>query len=96
MDTTEVIKRGKKEKHLNTLQKYYIYRISKDNTHQHIQRHIRDPVRTLHQTAEHIPSPHVKAELVTHNVHNLCTHKLSNYITSPTAWQNIQVALNVK
>jgi hypothetical protein len=33
MDTVDIIKTGKKGKHLNTLEKYHIYRISKDNLH---------------------------------------------------------------
>jgi hypothetical protein len=31
MDTMDIIKTGKKGKHLNTLEKYHIYGISKDN-----------------------------------------------------------------
>jgi hypothetical protein len=33
MVTMGIIKTGRKGKHLNTLEKYYIYRISKDNLH---------------------------------------------------------------
>jgi hypothetical protein len=32
-DTTDIIKTGRKGKHLNTLAEYHIYRISKDNVH---------------------------------------------------------------
>jgi hypothetical protein len=32
-DTMAIIKTGRKGKHLNTLEKYHIYRISKDNLH---------------------------------------------------------------
>jgi hypothetical protein len=32
-DTTEVIKTEKKEKHLNILEKYHIYKMSKDGLH---------------------------------------------------------------
>jgi hypothetical protein len=33
MDTMDIIKTGTKGKHLNTLEKYHIYRISKNNLH---------------------------------------------------------------
>jgi hypothetical protein len=33
MDTMDIIKTGKKGRHLNTLENYYIYRISRDNLH---------------------------------------------------------------
>jgi hypothetical protein len=33
MDTTGILKTGRKGKHLNTLEKYHIYRISNDNLH---------------------------------------------------------------
>jgi hypothetical protein len=33
MDTMDIIKTGRKGKRLNTLEKYYIYRNSKDNLH---------------------------------------------------------------
>jgi hypothetical protein len=32
-DTMDVITAGKKGKYLNTLERYYIYKISKDNLH---------------------------------------------------------------
>jgi hypothetical protein len=32
-DTVDVITKGRKEKHLNILERYHIYRISKDNLH---------------------------------------------------------------
>jgi hypothetical protein len=32
-DTMEIVKTGKKGRHLNTLEKYHIYRISEDNLH---------------------------------------------------------------
>jgi hypothetical protein len=32
-DTTDVIRNGRKGRHLNTLEKYHIYRISKTNAH---------------------------------------------------------------
>jgi hypothetical protein len=32
-DTMDVIRTGRKGKHLNTLEKYYIYKISKNNVH---------------------------------------------------------------
>jgi hypothetical protein len=32
-DTMDIVKTGRKGKHLNTLEKYHIYRISKDNPH---------------------------------------------------------------
>jgi hypothetical protein len=32
-DIMEIIKTGKKGRHLNTLEKYHVYRISKDNLH---------------------------------------------------------------
>jgi hypothetical protein len=33
MDTMDIVKTGKKGKHLNTLEKYHIYRTSEDNLH---------------------------------------------------------------
>jgi hypothetical protein len=32
-DTMDIVNTGKKGKHINTLEKYHIYRISKDNLH---------------------------------------------------------------
>jgi hypothetical protein len=32
-DTMDIIKTGRKDKHLNSLEKYHIYIISKDNIH---------------------------------------------------------------
>jgi hypothetical protein len=32
-DMMDIMKTGRKGKHLNTLEKYYIYKISKDNLH---------------------------------------------------------------
>jgi hypothetical protein len=54
-DTMDIIKTGRKGKHLNTLEKYHICRISKDNLHMN-DTYI-DTYETLHElyTRQHIP-----------------------------------------
>jgi hypothetical protein len=50
----DIIKTGRKGKHLNASEKYHIRRISKDNLHVNdIQPHIRNIIRALHQLAAH-------------------------------------------
>jgi hypothetical protein len=58
-DTLDVITMGRKGKHLNTLERYRIYKISKDSLHmndiykRHTQPHIRNITRALHKIAAH-------------------------------------------
>jgi hypothetical protein len=58
-DTINVIRTGRKGRHLSTLEKYHIYKISRDNLHmndiyiRHIQSHISDITRTLRHSSTH-------------------------------------------
>jgi hypothetical protein len=56
--TVDIMKRGRKGKHWNTLERYHIYKIRKDNLHmndtyRYTTPHIRVITRALHQMAAH-------------------------------------------
>jgi hypothetical protein len=55
----DIIKTEKKGKHLNTLEKYHKYKISKDKLHMNdIYIDTYNPIyETLHQIAAHTPQP---------------------------------------
>jgi hypothetical protein len=66
----DIIKTGKKGKHLNTVEKYHIYNISKDNLHMndtssHTTPYSRYYMSFTQDSSTHIPSHVIKAGLVT-------------------------------
>jgi hypothetical protein len=73
----DIIKTGKKGRHLNTLEKYCIYRISRDNLHMNdIYIDTYNPIfQILHelyvrQQHTHPPSKDINAETDTQTAHN--------------------------
>jgi hypothetical protein len=83
-DTMDVITTGRKGKHLNTLERYHIYRITKDklhmdDTHNPIMRHY---TSFAQNSSTRTPSYIIKVELGTLNIHKF--HKVYIYIHGTT------------
>jgi hypothetical protein len=98
-DALDIIKTGRKGKHLNTSEKFHIYRISKDNLHVNdllthttpCLRHYTSfmPDSSTHKHT-HTPSHVIKAGLGTLNIYNIYIHRPINNKTTLAAWRNVQ------
>jgi hypothetical protein len=89
-DTMDIVKTGKNSKHLNTSEKYCIYRIIKDNLHihRHITPYSKHYTSFTPDSSTHTPRHIANEELVTENAYNTCKHKSLN-ITSLTVRKNL-------
>jgi hypothetical protein len=80
-DTMDIITTRRKRNRLNTLERYHIYKISKDNLHindkiyRYTQPHIRDITRALRKIAAHTPQVTLYG---TPNIHKACIHRTIN------------------
>jgi hypothetical protein len=69
-DTMDVIRTGRKGRHLKTLEKYLIYKISRNNLHMndtHTHNHIFQTIHELYDIAAHTTKKDIKARTTTSN-----------------------------